>query len=75
MGGHLPNRAKLLRETLDNWLVAYNGWSAVVVVASIVEPMKLSDSKQLTAYTLVCCIAMVPSLPLLTSFVGESLLA
>ena len=49
MGRPLPSWAKLLRETLDNWLWLLT--STEKLVANIVESMKWSDSKQLTAYT------------------------
>ena len=49
-------------------LITYLGWSAEMLVANIVEPMKWSDSKQLAVYTLAQCIALVPSLPLLTAY-------
>ena len=56
-------------------LAAYIVWSVDILVANIVEHMKLSKSEQVDAYSLASCTVLVPSLPLLTDLVVQSLLA
>ena len=46
-----------------------------ILVANVVEPVKWGKNKQLVAYIFARCIAPVTSLPLLTGFVVQSLLA
>ena len=71
---YLPSWAKLLRETLDNWLWCLPFWSVEILVANNVESMKWSDSKQLATYTLARSITLAPSFPLLNGFAVQSLL-
>ena len=54
-------------------LAAYIVWSADILVANIVEHMKLSKSEQVDAYSLASYTVLVPSLPLLTDLVVQSL--
>ena len=46
-----------------------------MLVANIVEHMKGTDSKQLAAYPLERCIALISSLPLLYGFAVQTILA
>ena len=58
---HFPNRSKV------------KPWQKLKgALGNSDEP---SNSKQLAAYTLARCVALVPTLPLLTGIVVQSLLA
>ena len=46
-----------------------------ILVTNVIEFMTLSKSKQVAGFILACCIAQVPSLPLLAGFVVQKLLA
>ena len=50
-------------------------WSVEILVTNIIKSMKFSKSKELVGYICARCIVLVLSLPLLTGFIVQSLLA
>ena len=72
----LPSLANLLH--VNSWsltLAAYLSLSVEILVTNVIEPMKWGKSKQLVCYIFGCCIPLASSLPFLTDFAVQSLLA